>query len=189
MHNTTDPEATVGDRLRKRRKALQLTLAQVAERTGITVGYLSQLERGRATGSVSSLQKICSALKLNVGELFDSGHESSRPVLRFADAGSRSFGNGASKFKLTPAHFDHLEVLLGVFEPGGDTGTDQYTHGASEELVVVLEGQVEVQIGDQRHVLGPLDSVSYNSGQPHKVVEYTGTSPAKVMWTMAPPTY
>ncbi|MFD6274914.1 helix-turn-helix domain-containing protein [Streptomyces sp. NPDC060209] len=189
MFETDESDVTLGDRLRRRRKALHLTLQQVSEATGITVGYLSQLERGRANGSVSTLQKICGVLKLNVGDLFASSSTPTRPVLRFADATSRQFGNKASKFKLTPAHFDHLEVLLGTFEPGGNTGTDQYTHGASEELLLVLEGQVELQVGTTTHTLGPLDSVSYNSGHPHKVTERTGTHPAKVMWAMAPPTY
>ncbi|MBM6590290.1 helix-turn-helix domain-containing protein [Brevibacterium sp. RIT 803] len=189
MSNDSDPDASIGDRLRRRRKALHLTLEQVAKAAGITTGYLSQLERGRSSGSVSTLQKICGVLKLTVGDLFESNSDTSRPVLRFADAGSRTFGQGASKFKLTPAHFDHLEVLLGVFEPGGNTGSAAYTHGASEELLLVLDGNVEVEVDGEEHRLGPLDSMTYNSSQPHKVSESTGTSPATVTWTMAPPTY
>lgn len=189
MSNDTESDASIGERLRRRRKALQLTLEQVTDSAGITIGYLSQLERGRSSGSVSTLQKICEVLKLNVGDLFETSANSSRPVLRFADAGSRTFGNGASKFKLTPAHFDHLEVLLGVFEPGGNTGSEAYTHGASEELLLVLDGNVEVQVDGLTHRLGPLDSMTYNSSQPHKVSESTGTALATVTWTMAPPTY
>lgn len=189
MSNDSDPDASIGDRLRRRRRALHLTLEQVADTAGITTGYLSQLERGRSSGSVSTLQKICEVLKLTVGDLFESNSDTSRPVLRFADAGSRTFGKGASKFKLTPAHFDHLEVLLGVFEPGGNTGSAAYTHGASEELLLVLDGNVEVEVDGEVHRLGPLDSMTYNSSQPHKVSESTGTSPATVTWTMAPPTY
>lgn len=189
MSNDLDSDASVGDRLRRRRKALQLTLEQVADSAGITTGYLSQLERGRSFGSVSTLQKICEVLKLNVGDLFESSSDKPRPVLRFADAGSRAFGNGASKVKLTPAHFDHLEVLLGVFEPGGNTGSAAYTHGASEEVLLVLDGDVDVEVDGEVYQLGPLDSMTYNSSQLHKVAETTGTSPATVTWTMAPPTY
>jgi len=189
MYNNSDSSSTIGDRLRRRRKALQLTLQQVSDASEITVGYLSQLERGRSSGSVRTLQKVCEALKLNVGDLFESSTIRSHPVLRFSDAGSQKFGNGASKVKLTPAHFDHLEVLLGVFEPGGDTGTQPYVHGASEELLLVLEGNIEIHVADKIHVLGPLDSVTYNSSQPHKIIESTGKTPATVIWTMAPPTY
>nr|WP_278189987.1 XRE family transcriptional regulator [Brevibacterium sp. ZH18] len=189
VSNYSETDASIGDRLRRRRKALQLTLQQVSDAAGITIGYLSQLERGRSVGSVSTLQKICEVLKLKVGDLFESSMNSSKPVLRFLDAASRTFGKGASKFKLTPAYFDHLEVLLGVFEPGGNTGNAAYTHGASEELLLVLDGNVEVEVDGEAHRLGPLDSMTYNSSQPHKVSESTGTSPATVTWTMAPPTY
>src|SRR5699024_12319938 len=110
----------------------------------ITVCDLAQRERGRSSGTVRTLQTVCEALKLIVCDLFASSTIRSHPVLRFSDAGSQKFGNGASKVKLTPAHFDDLEVLLGVFEPGGDTGTQPYVHGASEELLLVLEGNIEI---------------------------------------------
>ncbi|MEV0699604.1 cupin domain-containing protein [Saccharopolyspora sp. NPDC050389] len=183
------PEPSVGDRLRKRRRALQKTLEQVAHEAGITAGYLSQLERGIATGSVGTLQRICAAIQLNVGDLFQGSTTASTPVLRYEDANMIHFGENASKVKLTPSQFDHLEMLLGVLEPGGSTGAEPYTHGASEEVLLVIEGEVEVTIEEQTHRLGPLDSVHYNSGQPHKIAEATHERPARVLWTMAPPTY
>ncbi|GAA1848680.1 helix-turn-helix domain-containing protein [Brevibacterium marinum] len=189
MSNHTEDSTSIGERLRRRRKALQLTLQQVSDSAGITTGYLSQVERGLSFGSVSTLQNLCEVLKLNVGDLFETSADSARPVLRFADASSRSFGNGASKFKLTPAAFDHLEVLLGVFGPGGNTGNAAYTHGDSEELLLVIDGHVEVEVDGDVHRLAPLDSMTYKSSQPHKVSESTGTAAATVTWTMAPPTY
>ena len=188
MENTL-PGGTAGDRLRRRRRALHLTLAQVAEEAGITTGYLSQLERGVVSGAVGTLQRVCAALKLSVGDLFQDPASSAGPVLRSGDARRIVFGNGASKTKLTPPHFDHLEVLMGVFEPGGDTGSEPYTHGHSEELLVVLEGQVRVTVEGTTRELGPYDSLHYRSSQPHRVVEATGTDSARVLWTMAPPTY
>ncbi|MDA2812098.1 XRE family transcriptional regulator [Nocardiopsis sp. RSe5-2] len=182
------PGPGIGARLRRRRRALHLTLKDVAERTGVTEGYLSQVERDRANASVRILQKLCGVLKLNVGELFDQGASGS-PVLRFRDARGMAFGEGATKIKLTPGTFDHLEVLLGRFEPGGSTGVDPYTHGDSEELLLVLSGEVEVGVGGRVHRLGPLDSVHYRSSDPHRVAEATGRAEARVLWAMAPPTY
>lgn len=183
------PGTTAGDRLRKRRRALQLTLQQVAEEAGITTGYLSQLERGVVSGAVGTLQRVCAALKLDVGDLFQGRADPAGPVLRFADAGRIHFGNSASKVKLTPPHFDHLEVLLGEFEPGGDTGNEPYTHGKSEELLLVLEGRVQVTVDGTTRELGPYDSIHYSSDQAHRIVEATGTHSARVLWTMSPPTY
>lgn len=182
--------STVGARLKRRRRALGLTLKDVAEGSGLTQGFISQIERGHANGSVRALQSICSVLKLGVGDLFDApAAEASSRVQRFRDAQGFSFGNGATKLKLTPSHFDHLEVLIGLFEPGGSTGEGQYTHGASEEVIVVLSGDVVVTVGDDTYELGELDSLHYNSSEPHRVIEATGTDQARVLWTMAPPTY
>lgn len=189
---TTDqPDAGsgVGARLRKRRKALHLTLKDVADQAGVTEGYLSQVERDQVNASVRTLQRLCEVLKLNVGDLFDHGGSAASPVLRFRDARGMSFGEGATKIKLTPSSFDHLEVLLGHFEPGGSTGVEPYTHGSSEEVLLVLSGEVEVWVREQHHRLSALDSIHYLSSDPHRVAEVTGTEEARVLWTMAPPTY
>lgn len=182
-------DGVIGSRLRKRRKALSYTLEQVATEAGITPGYLSQLERGAASGAVSTLQKVCGVLRLSVGDLFQPESPATGNVLRYSDAARIHFGNGASKVKLSPAAFDHLEILLGNFEPGGDTGDQAYTHGESEELLLVVEGTVDVTVDGETRTLSTLDSMYYNSGQPHRISEATGTDTAKVMWAMAPPTY
>ncbi|OMI36501.1 helix-turn-helix domain-containing protein [Streptomyces sparsogenes] len=179
----------IGGRLRRRRRALHLTLSDVAEQTGLTEGYLSQVERDQANASVRTLQRLCEVLKLTVGDLFDQGGTTVSPVLRFRDSHGMSFGEGATKIKLTPGSFDHLEVLLGHFTPGGSTGVEPYTHGSSEELLLVLSGEVEVWVGGQHHRLSALDSIHYHSSDPHRIVEATGTHEARVLWAMAPPTY
>ncbi|MFC9060312.1 XRE family transcriptional regulator [Streptomyces sp. NPDC057074] len=183
------PAAGIGGRLRRRRRALHLTLRDVADRSGVTEGYLSQVERDQANASVRTLQRLCGVLKLNVGDLFAAGGTAANPVLRFRDAHGMSFGEGASKIKLTPSSFDHLEVLLGHFAPGGSTGVEPYTHGGSEEILLVLSGEVDVQIRDRLHRLSALDSVHYRSSDPHRVAETTGVDEARVLWAMAPPTY
>ncbi|MGP3977667.1 helix-turn-helix domain-containing protein [Streptomyces sp. 8N114] len=184
-----DSRSGVGARLRRRRRALHLTLKDLAHQTGLTEGYLSQVERDQVNASVRTLQRLCEVLKLNVGDLFDQGGPVASPVLRFRDAHGMSFGEGATKIKLTPGAFDHLEVLLGHFAPGGSTGVEPYTHGSSEELLLVLAGEVEVWVGEQHHRLSALDSIHYLSSDPHRVAETTGTQEARVLWAIAPPTY
>ncbi|MGI8311013.1 helix-turn-helix domain-containing protein [Saccharopolyspora hattusasensis] len=184
-----DVRAGTGARLRRRRRALQLTLRDVANQSGLTEGYLSQVERDQVNASVRTLQRLCGVLKLTVGDLFEQGESTASPVLRFRDTHGMSFGDGATKVKLTPGSFDHLEVLLGHFGPGGSTGVEPYTHGSSEELLLVLSGEVEVWVREQRHMLSALDSIHYHSSDPHRVVEATGSQEARILWALAPPTY
>lgn len=178
----------IGARLRRRRKAKRMTLRQVAEEAGLAEGFLSQLERGVHSGSVRTLQKICKVLGLTVGELFDVAWDETPGVTRFVDARGFSFGIDARKARLTPKSFDHLEVFIGLFEPNGSTGVEPYSHGDSEELLLVINGEVEVTIGDVTHQLGPLDSLPYSSRQTHRLVEAVGR-PATVLWAISPPSY
>ncbi|KAB1659199.1 cupin domain-containing protein [Pseudoclavibacter sp. CFCC 11306] len=190
MTDQQDPTLIAGMRIRRRRQALHLRLSDVASQAGITEGHLSQIERGKSNASVATLQRICAVLRLEVGSIFaPSESDQSSSVLRHADAQGIHYGEGASKIRLNPRGFDHLELLLGSFDPGGSTGPEMYTHGDSEEILLVVEGEVDVFIQEEKHHLAALDSVHYRSSQPHRVVESTGIQPARVVWGMSPPTY
>lgn len=186
MHSEFDTASPrIGIRLRKRRQALRMTLKQVSESSGLTEGYLSQLERGVSSGSISSLQKICAVIGLEVGELFSQPDTASPRVTRFRDSEGFSYGVKGRKLRLTPNEFDHLEMFVGMFEPGGSTGAEAYSHGSSEELILVIEGEVEVTLGVQVFTLHALDSIPFSSSVPHRVQE-TGGNKATVLWGMSP---
>ena len=181
-------EDTIGARLRRRRLAKRMTLREVAEGAGLSEGFLSQLERGVHSGSVSTLQRISDVLGLSVGDLFEESWSASPAVHRFTESQGFAFGIDARKARLTPKQFQHLEVFLGVLQPGGSTGVEPYAHGDSEELLLVIDGDVVVTIDGKDHRLGELDSITYSSRSPHRVLAI-GTAPAKVLWAIAPPSY
>ncbi|GAB3484476.1 helix-turn-helix domain-containing protein [Nocardiopsis coralliicola] len=183
-----DGDDGIGPRLRRRRKAKRLTLAQTAGAAGLSEGFLSQLERGRVSGSVTTLQRVTAVLGLTVGELFDESWSDDAVLHRYTEAKPFRFGTDARKIRLTPKGNNHLEVFLGEFDPGGSTGAEPYAHGDSEELLLVLAGRVEVTLGEETHLLGPLDSVSYSSATPHRAREADGGT-ARVLWSISPPSY
>lgn len=179
---------SLGGRLRARRRAKRLTLREVAERSELTESFLSQLERGISSASVATLQRICVVLGLSVGDLFDESWSHETRIHRHGEGTYLKFGEDAQKVRVSPKANQNLEVLVGEIGPGGSTGTESYAHGDSEETLVVLEGAVEVTVGDETHELGTLDSISYRSSQPHRVVETAGTT-ARVLWAIGPPSY
>lgn len=189
----TPPDATnrptAGSRLRKRRRALRLTLREVSEQAGITESYLSQIERDRASASVNVLQRICEPLRLSLGDLFSTNPDGGSPVSRFREISGFSFGIGGRKIQLTPQSFDHLQVLIGEFEPGGSTGMEPYSHGESEELLLVLEGEVCAHLDGTDFRMSTWDSMAYSSDKLHGVTETTGTHSARVLWAISPPSY
>lgn len=180
-------ESQVGARLRAIRHLRRATLKAVADRAGLSESFLSQVERGRASASVSSLQRIAAALGVSVADLFEPNGTRPRPrVLRRESRPVLALGNLGRKFLLTPRPLENLEVFVGELDPGGETAHEQYTHGDSEELVVVLSGAVHLELGDDVYELRPGDSIDYRSSAPHRVVN-AGDDVAEVMWIITPP--
>jgi transcriptional regulator with XRE-family HTH domain len=179
----------VGERLRAIRKLRRVTLRTVAERAELSESFLSQVERGRANASIASLKRIAAALGVNVADLFEpNGRPSTPRVLRRASRPTLKFGTLGQKHMLTPRPLEHLQVIVGEFEPGGSTGDEPYTHGDSEELLVVLAGVVHVQLGTEVFELRDGDSIDYRSSTPHRLSN-AADEIAEVMWIISPPSY
>jgi transcriptional regulator with XRE-family HTH domain len=181
-------ETDIGSRLREVRIATRQTLKQVAERAGISEGFLSQIERGIGTPSVASLRRIVSALGLQMMNLFASDWRPEPDVLRREDRPQLRFNGLFCKSLLTPPLAHSLEVLIGAFDPGGSTGDEPYSHGDSEELLFVLSGHVRITLGGRTHDMEPGDSITYSSAILHKLEERSG-EPAEVLWAISPPAY
>jgi transcriptional regulator with XRE-family HTH domain len=177
----------VGERLRTFRRRRRLTLKAIADRAGVSESFLSQVERGRTGASLMSLQRIAHALGVSVADLFEPDGGARPQVLRAEDRPVLSFGK-LEKHLLTPRPLENLEVIVGVFDPGGSTGDEPYTHGDSEELCVVLSGRIEAQIGSDFYEMGPGDSIDYRSSMLHNF-RNVGTGVAEVMWIISPPSY
>jgi len=180
-------DAQVGARLRAIRRLRRATLKVVAERAGLSESFLSQVERGRASPSIGSLQRIATALGVTVADLFEPDGRRGRPrVLRRETRPQLALGTLGRKFLLTPRPLEHLEVFVAELDPGGSTADTPYTHGDSEELVVVLSGTIHLQLDSDVHELGPGDSIDYRSATPHRVVN-ASDEVAEVMWVISPP--
>jgi mannose-6-phosphate isomerase-like protein (cupin superfamily) len=98
------------------------------------------------------------------------------------------WGHLGHKALLTPKPLHSLEVVAAGFDPGGSTGDEPYTHGDSEELLLVLTGRVHVQLGSELLDLSTGDSVNYRSSTPHRVSN-PGDESAEVLFVISPPSY
>jgi transcriptional regulator with XRE-family HTH domain len=181
-------EVDVGERLRDIRRLRRATLKTISDRAGVSESFLSQVERGRASASIASLQRIAAALGVSVADLFEPGGTVAPRVLRQAERPSLAFGILGRKYLLTQRPLQHLEVFVGELDVGGSTGTEPYAHGDSEELFVVLSGHVLLELGGDVHELDSGDSIDYRSSTPHRVTN-AGEGRAEVMWIISPPSY
>ena len=181
-------EAPVGERLRAIRLLRRRTLKDVAEAAGVSESFVSQLERGRTNASVASLQRIAGALGIEVSDLFATNGIPRPRVLRREARELVLWGHLGRKSLLTPKPLHALEVIAAEFDPGGSTGDEPYTHGDSEELLLVTEGRVHVQLDTEIYELHAGDSVQYRSSTPHRVSNPGGDA-AEVLFVISPPSY
>jgi transcriptional regulator with XRE-family HTH domain len=181
-------EASLGERLRAIRLLRRQTLKEVADAAGVSESFVSQLERGRSNPSVASLQRIATALGMEVSDLLASNGLPKPRVLRREAREPIVWGHLGRKSLLTPKPFHSLEVIAAEFDPGGSTGDEPYTHGDSEELLLVIEGRVHIQLDADVYELRAGDSVHYRSSTPHRVSN-PGAEPAEVLFVITPPSY
>jgi transcriptional regulator with XRE-family HTH domain len=184
----TNGHVDVGERLRAIRLLRRLTLREVAEAAGVSESFVSQLERGRSSASVATLQRLAAAVGIEISDLFTGKGEAGPHVLRNEERQLLEWGHLGRKALLTPKPFHSLEVVAAAFDPGGSTGDEPYTHGDSEELLLVLAGRVHLQLGSELLDLSKGDSVNYRSSTPHRVSN-PGDEAAEVLFVISPPSY
>ncbi|ESZ41501.1 cupin [Mesorhizobium sp. L2C066B000] len=177
----------LGQRLKSLRLRRRLSLRELAELTGTSASFISQLERGLTGASTASLNQMASALGVSVAMLFEDSAAGQRGALLRSERPSLPPSDGCRKMLLSRPPLSDMEVYVGEFEIGGSTGPALYTHGDAHEMLVVLRGIVEVSLGDVRHVLEEGDSIEYATSTAHRS-ENIGSGRAEVMWIIAPPT-
>lgn len=184
----TPIEVDLGARIRALRLARGETLRRLAADAGVTESFLSQVERGVASPSIASVQRIARALGQSIAELF-AADERAGIVVRARDRRRVVYqGLGAIDEFLTRATDGRLQVILSTIEPGGGTGEEAYTHESDEEVVVVLEGSLDLWVGPEHFRLQAGDAVTHSSRLPHRNTN-PGPGVARVLFCMTPPSF
>lgn len=181
-------EVDLGARIRALRVARGATLRQLAAQAGVTESFLSQVERGVASPSIASVQRIARALGQSIAELF-AADESAGIVVRARERRRIVYqGLGAVDEFLTRATDGRLQVIMSTIEPGGGTGDEAYTHDSDEEVVVVLEGVLDLWVGAEHYRLETGDAVTHSSRIPHRNTN-PGPGVARVLFCITPPSF
>ena len=192
MPGSTDPPAApaadrgtphLGARLREARRAQRKTLAQVAEESGVTKGFVSKLENDQASASVATLVRLCEALSVPIGSLFEP---SVGQVVRHDDYPPIEFGGiGMREFQLTPGSERRVQAILSEIEPGGGSGDARYTLPTDVELVFVLGGRLRIDLAGDDVELAAGDALTFPAATPHSF-RAVGPEPTRVLWVVTP---
>jgi len=179
---TVEPPAPpqVGTRIRWMRRKAGLTLQQLAEAAGISVGFLSQVERDKATPSLGTLAGLAAALGVEI-ELFIATPKPADAVTRAGTRPRFAIGDSSLQYEqlTTDLPAGALSALIIHIPPGY---ASEIASHPGEEVIVVLDGRLRQTLGDAEIVLGPGDSLHFMGDTPHSFAN-VGDGPARLLWT------
>jgi len=174
----------IGVRLRQLRTKRKLSLSHVAKAVGISVGFLSALERSHMSASVSTLRKLARFYKTNIIGFFDPTESSIRLVppdkRKVLDAGP------GVRMELLAWGNTVMEPHLFRIAPESGSG-ESYTH-EGEEFLYILQGELQISLEAKEYRLQPGDSFYFESATPHSWSN-PGRNDTLVLWVNTPPTF
>lgn len=175
----------LGDRLRELRLHHAMTLRELAAAAEVSPGLLSQLENGQTDPSLATLRKLATVFKAEIATLFS---EPNAPLVHLSRAGERmrlTAPQGEITYeRLTPGRGD-LEVLRATMQPGDVSSSESRGH-ESTECVVVLDGEVVVEVGSERYVLATSEALTFDSRLPHRFCNESD-QPSVYLLAVTPP--
>ena len=185
-----DPSPDIGNQIRELRRIKGYTLQYVADGAGISVGYLSQIERDRTKLPIGVLKRVSDVLGVHMNWFFqsrDGGPPEERDIIvRKQHRRTLTFtGLGIVEELLSPNLSGPLEVLLSTIEPGADSG--DYSHDGVE-AGLVLSGTLDLWVGGNYFRLEEGDSFSFKSTDIHRCAN-PSKIPTKIVWIITPPHY
>src|SRR5829696_2758370 len=175
------PDGALGTRVRSLREAMDLSLRDLAERSGVSAPMLSQVERGDTSPTLAVAQKIASGLDLTLSQLLRLDEDRHVVVVRAGEGRSRRRRGHRTEELTPPLPGQRADVSVHTLAPGSATGgpDDPPLHEpGSRETAVVLEGEVELFIDGQRQGLAEGDSVTFDADLPHHF-ENNGSVPSR----------
>ncbi len=188
LHDMPKDVRTLGADLRALRKARGLTLHDLSDALGRSVGWLSQVERDISEPSITDLRGLAKVLDVSVSSLFRVAAAAGEEGHVVRKNARRPIGNRAAGLieeLLSPDLTDDFEVVHSTFEPGAEMVAPVTRQ--TQELGYVVSGQMSIWIDNKRFEVGAGDSfrirgVAYRWANPHEM-------PCVVIWVIAPPVY
>jgi len=185
LHHSSNGDARgIGVALRRLRLRRRLSLAEVATSIGISLGFLSAVERNQMTASIATLRKLARFYKTNILDFFDPA-ESNSPLVPPRERKVLEAGPGV-RMELLAWGNTVMEPHLFRIAPNAGSG-ESYTH-EGEEFLYILQGELQISLENDQYRLKTGDSFYFESATPHSW-KNPGHSETCVLWVNTPPTF
>jgi len=165
------------------REAMDLSLRDLAGRTGVSAPMLSQVERGETSPTLAVAERIAGGLELTLSQLLRLDEGGHVLVIRAGERRGRRHRGHRTEELTPPLPGQRADVSRHVLDPGAATGRreDPPLHEpGARETAVVLAGEPTLLIDDERHDLAAGDSVTFDADLPHRFVN-EGEEPAELL--------
>ncbi len=184
----TEQNSRLGANIKALRMIKGLKLRDLSGRVGCSESLISKIENGVALPSVTVLHKIVAALNVNMAALFADEQADRGIVARRGKRPAFSIDKAGSQLeRLIPAEGSHLlEGNLHILAPGG--GSEGMLSHEGEEVGFVIDGELELTVGDRTYLLAAGDSFSFRSEIPHSY-RNPAKKHARIIWISTPPTF
>jgi transcriptional regulator with XRE-family HTH domain len=176
----------LGSRLREERERARISQRELARRLGVSASLISQIESGQSKPSVSTLYAIVTELDVSLDDVFRIhddelsiatavGAESdsavvARPVVHPTERHVVELDSGVIWERLTSHEHEDVDFLHVIYDVGGSSASDErLMRHPGREYGYVVSGRLGVQLGFERHELGPGDSIAFDSTTPHRL--------------------
>ncbi|WP_339860483.1 cupin domain-containing protein [Paremcibacter congregatus] len=178
----------IGKRLKDIRQERGLSQRELAKRTGVANASISQIESNRINPTVGALKRILDGIPVSLAEFFDEGAQGTEQIF-FAAEELIEIGDGGISFRQVGASLKNnaIQFLHEKYRPGASTGKTALTH-AGEECGMVLKGRLQVEVGEEKKILGPGDAYYFDSHKPHKF-KNIGQEECELVSACTPPTF
>lgn len=179
------PIEMIGNKIRTIRKEKGFTLENMASKTGLSKGLLSQVERGISQPSLDSLWKITKALEASMVHFFEEIDQKHVHVIRKHKRRHLLFPESTGTYSLLSAGGGAKLSMLEVRLQPGEIVRETLVQSEGEECLAIITGTVTVRLGEEEYILSEGDSLYLASTQSHQI-ENTGEDEAAIIWSVTP---
>jgi transcriptional regulator with XRE-family HTH domain len=172
-------------RLREKRIEIGMTIKELSEKTGLTSGFISQIEHGIAEPSITSLRNIANVLGVaSFYFLLDDINVS--PVVKKNERRVLKFAKSNLTYELLSPNLNRqMEMFMAKLQPGESTCNEIESH-SGEEAIHILQGNMWIQVGSNEYALEKGDSIHFDSSKPHKIMN-VGQAELEYISVVTPP--
>ncbi len=183
----------IGARIREERVNAGLSQRELARRLGLSASLISQLESGQSKPSVGTLYSIVTELDVSLDRVIrgddyerpptpDSHTSNADPVVHPNERQAIDLASGVRWEELTSESEDGVDFLHAIYEVGGaSTPDDELMRHHGREYGYIISGTLGIQIGFKTHIMGPGDSIAFDSTLPHRLYN-AGDEPVSAIW-------